>query len=1531
MKVQNKIIYTLTFVVLLLFYFFPTLNLQAANPIVDIKLSVEEDGTETFDVDDNPGNDSSANNGIVRNLDIVRYKVQINIKESDADNVIVVVTLSDELRWLEIPSSCEIDNVSPTSSISEDKKTLTCNVGNQPEGTAIVIFPIAQVKGSTPHNTTVSAQATAMTDNSNQVTSDIVKTVTTAVPKVDLRKVYIGYNRYAKTSFQANGPSGEEGKIIPYGVALVAERGSEQLDDSIPITFTDIFDNGSGNTQETGRLYTWGPDGGDGACKKYDVGISSAVNTVSLPYGKIGIASSSSEENSVIDSGNISCVQGDDVDDTTFDPVSITITDADLSGDSNPTELSNGNPISIGDNYLATYIVNIWVPKDDLYQPENLDGSGYQMTSSNTIFNFDPISITGQSNYGTNTDDLSNNNVEVLIDDNVMNTGGSERSTIETLPFSYNPYGYSYILSGESFKLKTYHDYRGSGYEGVQQISCVKPDLDKAEFLDTTPNFLSVEYLKDYWDAVIYAYAATYPDSYSEEILYGPDLIYNTEDDKYDWETIHPAGKPNPASTNGNQENAHWPVNEIEYSFKPFDVGEDEITATCNDSDGPWYTMDNIPQGLSVGEANRARTTYLGPTPDLSWDFPYDGQVDTYIDVKAKNGLSAGDKVAFFLSSSWDGGVVWEHASGTTTDDTEPSYGMDVTWPHQNAHYINITSAQVRVQRTSDVTQITAGDTATFTIDSTLESGLSTTTSVTITDTLPEGLGFIENSVEYSELQGNQTISGPVVTTGASGETILVWTIENIETGESLPQISYQVNSDITLTNAEFVTTTVIESPIDTDSSEGVRTSARTVYLKENGAFNVMKLAVDPDNPVVEVGESIQFRLTYANSSDAIDLTGEQFIEVFPFNGDSRTPNTNYNGTLEFDSITGSYGETFEYTNHNIDEVSLNPCHESNVDLGLTSTSVCSTVIDNSKNEVSGTGEVNWYDCSGGFDDLINCPILQNEVTGIRITAPGLPIGTPRQILNLTLIPINNLEDDIYTNDFGGRATEIDLSVQSNDVIITVVMSSIGDTVWFDLDGDGIQDSGESGIPNVTINLHSAGPDDIDENEDDINLSTTTGVNGNYIFSNLHSNEYTITVDDSTLPSDLIQTYDLDGLGTPHTATGDLGIDEDRINFDFGYQGSASLGNLVWRDENYNGIQDSEDLGIPNITVTAVWAGLDGDINTEDDNAIFTTTTDANGNYLFDNIPAGNYIVTVTKPDDSSFTFKNQGTDDELDSDADLSTGQSDQITLAAGEHRRDIDFGIRENPFCGDGLLEENEQCDDGNNIDGDDCSSICTIEPESEPESEPEVELEPEAELKDNDKEEQYKKPKDITIEVIYETIITKGGMRTIKPDHILVNWNDRAEDETSYVIDRKVNDGEFEKLDNLDKNIESYRDRNIEAGNTYTYQVYTKYKGKKGEKSKKVSAYIGETQQTTITTIEGDEDIDNKEGGEKDELFLTTKSIDELKLNTDETDKISNDVLNLDEDLINDSVKKDRKLIYIIGGLFLLLILIGVLWKF
>lgn len=66
--------------------------------------------------------------------------------------------------------------------------------------------------------------------------------------------------------------------------------------------------------------------------------------------------------------------------------------------------------------------------------------------------------------------------------------------------------------------------------------------------------------------------------------------------------------------------------------------------------------------------------------------------------------------------------------------------------------------------------------------------------------------------------------------------------------------------------------------------------------------------------------------------------------------------------------------------------------------------------------------------------------------------------------------------------------------------------------------------------------------------------------------------------------------------------------------------------------------------------------------------------------------------------------------DDGEDCDAVGETG--DYSTTIAG---RQCDVDCQWGPYCGDGILQTiyDEECDDGNNDDGDFCSAVCTIEP--------------------------------------------------------------------------------------------------------------------------------------------------------------------------------------------------------------------------
>ena len=230
----------------------------------------------------------------------------------------------------------------------------------------------------------------------------------------------------------------------------------------------------------------------------------------------------------------------------------------------------------------------------------------------------------------------------------------------------------------------------------------------------------------------------------------------------------------------------------------------------------------------------------------------------------------------------------------------------------------------------------------------------------------------------------------------------------------------------------------------------------------------------------------------------------------------------------------------------------------------------------------------------------------------------------------------------------------------------------IGDTVWLDTanNGDGTFDATtDRALPGVSIVVTYLGRDGVVGGGDDMSFSTTTAADGTYLISGLPLGAYTVLANPPVM---LTQTYDADGLGTPSTSAVTLTVGAPaNLNQDFSYTGTASIGDLVWHDRNADGLVDPGEEGIGGVTVTATWAGPDGVIGTPDDIVLPTTTTALDGSYLFPNLPAGSYTVVIdpaTVPVGYVSTY-----------DVDGSDLRSSTVTLATGEARTDVDFGLRE------------------------------------------------------------------------------------------------------------------------------------------------------------------------------------------------------------------------------------------------------------
>ncbi len=268
-----------------------------------------------------------------------------------------------------------------------------------------------------------------------------------------------------------------------------------------------------------------------------------------------------------------------------------------------------------------------------------------------------------------------------------------------------------------------------------------------------------------------------------------------------------------------------------------------------------------------------------------------------------------------------------------------------------------------------------------------------------------------------------------------------------------------------------------------------------------------------------------------------------------------------------------------------------------------------------------------------------------------------------------------------YDEDGGLNETSLVTGLTVGEIHLTADFGyngtgSIGDFVWLDGSADGVQDAGEPGLPGVDVELTWYGVDGIAGTADDVVLTTTTDVVGNYLLPNLPAGGYDVEILTGTLPAGVTPTGDADGIGTPNISSLVLGDGADDLGHDFGYTGGGSVGDTVWFDRNADGVLDADEYGIGGVDVDVTWAGADGVLGNGDDE-VFTTTTDVDGNYLVTNLPAGNYSVVVdiaTLPAGMAPTF-----------DEDATLDDQTVFSLADGEDHLTADFGYNGSGEIGD------------------------------------------------------------------------------------------------------------------------------------------------------------------------------------------------------------------------------------------------------
>jgi len=311
-------------------------------------------------------------------------------------------------------------------------------------------------------------------------------------------------------------------------------------------------------------------------------------------------------------------------------------------------------------------------------------------------------------------------------------------------------------------------------------------------------------------------------------------------------------------------------------------------------------------------------------------------------------------------------------------------------------------------------------------------------------------------------------------------------------------------------------------------------------------------------------------------------------------------------------------------------------------------------------------------------------------------TINGIPSGVITLAYNTE--PLSEATSGNTADGPDGRGNNGELDANSNLTVdfgvYPTTYYSIGNRVWIDNgaganEGNGVHNSDELGVVNVIVDLFrdendgGAGPPDgIPDNTTPI-ASTTTDVDGYYLFDSLASGNYIVSVApanfqfggvlrgySATLQTDASEsatdnfsdqvnvssdinfgyysaTYTL-GPGpveptgetdpTPAGAAQDSGTDpfgtpipndQSNLTVDFGFIPTLSLGNLVWFDIDNDGYFDGgSEIGIAGVTVELYLDDGNGTFEGTE-TLVNTDITDGNGYYLFNDLQPGSYFLHI--------------------------------------------------------------------------------------------------------------------------------------------------------------------------------------------------------------------------------------------------------------------------------------------------------------
>ena len=1081
---MKKIKITLMIIIMFLFIFnIEKINASTELPDDGAKISSSQiiqtkTGTGPFDANNDPGNDSSEDNNIVRSFDQVTWTVEntmvLNNSEATSytggkiyfEAILPNVFTSETAKW-DIESMGWIQN----PQVSSDGLTLTgyyqmSNENITVPGKQTLIF-IAKIEGAAngiEFQPIIKLWLNGNSENEYQtVMAD--KVIVSAAPKYNIQLVRNTYWDQRVTVDFGNGD--ETGRMYSYGftIQLRNESASKGLKGiEFPkgdITFDiklkmEKSDLGSSVTEDI-------TDKSDIKLWNYNINISSNVGKIpnrtmvfsgithsrfcyDIPYGKLSTTSMQTNKNGVYDSGNLEMIQTDPY------TIKVTVSDYKFNG-LYPIYIAANNPSSSGYQYgnnIGCFVADqfqIFVPDNDT----NLDTTGnYYLTVTDE--NMNATSISGKV---VNTQQSTKDDINRIS--HVIYKPGSYGQQI----YLYNDkgsgnlatdwrYGDASAIIGNIITIRSVNTFGKTNEKSVYEIdNLVKFDGNAFEPIEVNGEYY---FLKQRGTLTFNQYFVTKQD--------GTNWISQDEMNKADIEDLVIYNKLSDIPDGYMCVGAFYETKDGVYTL-PSSVGYTEI-----------FTYVKIKDTAKIGE------TYGFTQTNKYWTEELDRSKYSQLVV---NGYDSYPEPAYsksdlnYIKTEYD------------------KNGNIMSGTHSGAHYYGnsllILGAKQKIQQTpvdindSEKLNYDLGkndNVVRYKIESSIYQDIENKSeikdiTVTITDTLPKGLTYVAGSSNY----GN-----PQIINNSNGTTTLIWNIYNCISDEYIEPLYFEASIDENTPNGTQYTNTAVISADENKIGNTVlklRTSTSTIQVTNLSSHRLYKTV---ETPVIEKNGEIHFTVSYKNNTDEI-IPDFQMLDILPYNGDNR--GTNYTGEYTLDRlvVTQKDGSDKKISNDNLEILYTN---DEGVRSGVTS-----------KDENLGAG---W--------SIANSETIKQKATAYVVKGE---VGAQSSVtVDVYLKTNGNKGLDKYVNSATAQVYKETEEITTSNVTSQVVERSIEGIAWEDSNRNGVKDEGEQVLSNVEIKL----TDELGQQVTDVNGNKVTSVktdsNGYYKFENLPKGEYYLQV-----------------------------------------------------------------------------------------------------------------------------------------------------------------------------------------------------------------------------------------------------------------------------------------------------------------------------------------------------------------------------------------------------------------------------------